>query len=77
VRVAHLAFDLGSGYERGDRVDDDDVEGTGADQRVGDLERRLASVVLLHEQGVGVDTELLRVLGIERVLSVDERRDPA
>ena len=77
VAVAHLALDLGPGHEGGDRVDDDDVERAGADQHVGDLERLLAGVGLGDEQRVGVDAEGLRVVGVERVLGVDERGDAA
>ena len=77
VAVAHLALDLGPGHQGRDRVDDDDVEGAGADQHVGDLERLLAGVGLGDEQRVGVDAELLGVLGVERVLGVDERGDAA
>ena len=77
VAVAHLALDLGARHERGDGVDDDDVEGAGADQHVGDLERLLAGVGLRDQQRVGVDAELLGVLRVERVLGVDERRDAA
>ena len=62
VRVAHLAFDLGLGRERGDRVDDDDVDRARAHQHVGDLERLLAGVGLRDQQLVDVDAELLRVL---------------
>ena len=43
----------------------------------GDLQRLLARVGLRDEQRVDVDAELLCVLGVERVLSVDERRDAA
>ena len=77
VAVAHLALDLGARHEGRHGVDDDDVDGAGADQHVGDLERLLAGVGLRHEQGVGVDAELLRVVRVERVLGVDERRDAA
>src|SRR3712207_79005 len=42
-----------------------------------DLQRLLAGVRLGHQQGVGVHAELLRVLGVQRVLGVDERRDAA
>ena len=77
VAVAHLALDLGAGHQRRDRVDDDDVERAGADQHVGDLERLLTGVGLGDEQRVGVDAERLGVLGVERVLGVDERRDAA
>ena len=31
-RVTHIAFDFGARHERGHRVDDDDVDGAGADQ---------------------------------------------
>jgi hypothetical protein len=57
--------------------DDDDVDRAGADQHVHDLERLLAGVRLGHEQRVGVDAELLGVVGVEGVLGVDERRDAA
>ena len=77
VAVAHLALDLGAGHEGRHRVDDDDVDGPGTDQHVGDLERLLTGVGLRHEQRVGVDAELLRVVRVERVLRVDERRDAA
>ena len=49
----------------------------GADQHVGDLERLLAGVGLADQQRVDVDAEGLGVLGVERVLGVDERRDAA
>ena len=71
-RIAHLAFDLGLGRERGDRVDDDQVDRGRADQRIDDLERLLAGVGLGDEQLLQVDAELLRVLHVERVLGVDE-----
>ena len=67
----------GARHECGDGVDDDDVERTGADQHVGDLEGLLTGVRLRDQQRVDVDTEALRVLGIEGVLRVDERRDAA
>jgi hypothetical protein len=70
--VAHLALDLGLGRQRGDRVDDDDVDAAGAHQHVGDLERLLAGVGLRDQQVVDVDAELLGVARVERVLGVDE-----
>ncbi len=71
-RIAHLALDLGLGRERGDRVDDDQVDRGRAHQRVDDLERLLAGVGLGDQQLLQVDAELLRVLHVERVLGVDE-----
>ena len=53
------------------------VERARAHEHVGDLERLLAAVGLGDEELVDVDPERTRVGGIERVLGVDERRDPA
>src|SRR5690606_13374273 len=75
VAVTHLPLDLGLRHERRDRVDDDDVDRARADQHVHDLERLLAGVRLGDQQRVGVDTQLLGVLRVERVLGVDERGD--
>ena len=77
VAVAHLALDLGAGHERCHRVDDDQVERAGADQHVRDLERLLTGVGLRDQERVGVHPERLGVVGVERVLGVDERHDPA
>ena len=75
VAVTHLALDLGARHEGGDRVDDDDVQGPGAHQHVDDLEGLLTGVRLGYEQGIGVDAEVLGVVGVQGVLRVDERRD--
>ena len=73
LRVAHLAFELGAGDERRHRVDDQHVDGAGADEHLGDLERLLAGVRLRDEQVVDVDAQLARVDRVERVLGVHER----
>ncbi|GAA4338310.1 hypothetical protein GCM10023178_51590 [Actinomadura luteofluorescens] len=70
-------LDLGARHQRGDGVDDDDVDRAGADQHVGDLQGLLAGVGLGDQQGVDVDAELGGVLGVERVLGVDEGGDAA
>ena len=77
VAVPHLALDLGARYQGGDGVDDDDVDGAGADQHVRDLQRLLTGIRLGHQEGVGVDAKLLGVVRVERVLRVDEGRDAA
>ena len=77
VAVPHLALDLSPRHERGYRVDDHDIDCPGAYEHVGDLQRLLASVRLGDQQRVGVNAELLGVLGVERVLCVDEGGDPA
>src|SRR5215469_10994994 len=77
VAVPHLALDLGLRHQGGDRVDDDDVDGAGADQHVRDFQCLLAGVRLGYQQRVDVDAKLLGILGIERVFRVDEGRNPA
>jgi hypothetical protein len=77
VAIPHLALDLRLRRQRGDRVDGDDVERSGTDQELRDLERLLAGVGLRDEQVVDVDADALRVRGIHRVLGVDEGADAA
>ena len=77
VRVAHLAVELGLGDEGGDGVDDEHVDGAGADQSFDDLEGLLAVVGLRDEEVVDVDAELFGVAGIEGVLGVDEGGEAA
>ena len=77
MRVAHLALDLGLGHQRGDRVDDDEIDRAGAHELVGDLERLLAVVGLRDQQLLDLDAEPARVVDVERVLGVDERAHAA
>ena len=74
--ITHLAFDLGPGHQGCHRVDDEDVERSGADQHVGDLERLLPGVGLGDEQLVDVDPDRLGIDRVEGVLGVDEGGDP-
>ena len=75
MRVAHLAFDLGAGHERGHRVDDDHVERAGADEHVGDLERLLTGVGLGDVEVVDVHADGRGVHRVHRVLGVDVGAD--
>ena len=77
VAVPHLAFDLGTGHQRGHRVDDQDVQRTGPDQHVGDLQRLFTGVGLGDQQCIGIHSELLGIFGVQGVLGVDERGDSA
>ena len=52
-------------------VDDDDVDGVGAHQRLADLQRLLAGVGLRDEEVLDVDAEGAGVGRVERVLNVD------
>ena len=65
------------GVSAATRVDDDDVDGARAHERVGDLERLLAGVGLRDQQVLDLDAELLGVARVERVLGVDEGADAA
>ena len=77
MAVAHLALDLGPRHQRGDRIDDQDVDRVGADERVDDLQRLLAGVGLRDDEIVDVDAQLAGVDRIERMLGVDEGGDAA
>src|SRR3970040_632195 len=77
VRIAHLAFDFGFRRQGGDRIDDHDVDGARPHEHVGDLERLLARVGLRDQEIVELDADFLGVYGVDRMLSVDDRRRPA
>ena len=77
LRLAHFAFDLGFRREGRDRVDDHDIDGAGAHQHVGDFERLLAGVRLRDQQIVNIYAEFSGIGWIERVLGIDEGRNPA
>src|SRR3989338_470176 len=74
LRIAHLAFDFRLGGQRGNRVDHHHVHRGGTHQHVGDFQRLFAVVRLRNQQVFDLHAELLRVLRIERVFRVDERR---
>ena len=75
--VAHFALDLGLRHQGRHRVDDDDVDGAGADQDLDDLERLLAGVGLADEEVVDLHPDPGGVDGVEGVLGVDEGGDAA
>src|SRR5215217_927244 len=70
--VAHLSLDLSPGYEGGHRVYDDDVEGTGADERIRYLQSLLAVVRLGEVEILQIDADGLGVGRVDGVLGVDE-----
>ena len=70
--IAHLAFDLGLGHQRGNRVDDDHVNGIGAHQHIGDFQRLFAGIRLGYQQVIDIHTQLGGVFRIERMLGVNE-----
>jgi hypothetical protein len=72
VGIAHFAVELGLGDEGGHRVDDQNVNGAGADQGLGDFEGLLAAIGLGDQQVIDVDAEFLGVAGVEGVLGIDK-----
>ncbi len=77
VAVAHFAFDFRPRDQGGHRVDDDHVDGVGADEQFADFQRLLAGIGLGDQQIVELDAQPLGPGGIEGVLGVDERRHAA
>src|SRR6266542_2641571 len=77
VRLAHVAFYLGAGYQRGNGIDDDHIHRSGANEDFANLHRLLAGIRLRDEEIVDVHAQLLRVIGVERMLGVDVRGNSA
>ena len=69
--IAHLAVELGLGHQGRHRIDHQNVDRPGGDQRVGDLQRLLAVIGLRDQQVVDIHAELAGVDRIERVLDID------
>ena len=57
MRVAHVAFDFRLGYERRDRIDDDQVQRARAREHFRDFEALLTAVRLRHQQAPEVDSD--------------------
>src|SRR5579863_10224097 len=77
VVIAHIAVEFRLRYQRGDRVDDRDIDRSALDERGGDFERLFARVRLRYEQVVDVHAEFAGIGGIERMFGIDERRHTA
>ena len=70
--VAHFAFQLGLRHQGGDTVDDQHVDGPGADQGVGDFQRLFAAIGLRNQQVFGIDAQFFGVNRVERVFGIDK-----
>ncbi len=62
--IAHLAFDLGLGHQRGHGVDDDHVDRVGAHQHVGDFQSLFAGIRLRNQQIVDIHAQLAGVVRV-------------
>src|SRR5690606_17392144 len=71
-RIAHVALDFGFRRQRGDRVDDDQIDTAGAHQRVANFQRLFAGVRLRNQQLGHIDAEFLGISGVQCVFGVDE-----
>ncbi len=72
-RVADLAVQLGLRDQGGHGVDDQHVDGAGADQRLGNVQSLLAGIGLGNEQTVDVNAKGSGIGGLQGVLHVDIR----
>src|SRR5918994_5617112 len=72
MRVSHLSFDLGPGYEGRHRVYDHDVEGAGAHESIRYLQGLFAVIWLGKVEVLQVNPDSLGVGRVEGVLGVDE-----
>src|ERR1700730_9249308 len=77
VTVAHLALELGTRDERCYRINYQYIYRTGANERVGDRKRLLASIGLRYQQIINTDSELAGIARVERMLGVDKGAGPA
>ena len=74
--IAHFAFDFGARCQRGNRVDNHDVDRARAYERLRNVQTLLTGVRLGDQQAVNVNAECLGVNRVERVLGVDKRSVP-
>src|SRR5687768_7388203 len=72
MSVAHLALDLGARHEGRNRVYDDDIEGTGADEGIRYLQGLFTVIRLGEVEVLEVDADSLGVGRVDGVLGVDE-----
>lgn len=70
--VAHFAFDFGFRNQGGYGVDDDDVDGTAADEFFRNFKGLFAVIRLGNEQLVRIDAEMAGIDRIEGVFSIDK-----
>ena len=71
-RIAHFAFQFSLGRQCRNRINNDQINGPGAGQRINDFKRLLAGVGLRNQQLLQVDAEFLCVLNVQRMFGIDE-----
>ena len=77
VGIAHIAVNLCLRYQCGDGVNDYDIDSSGPDHGLRDLQCLLAAVRLGNIEVVDVDADILGIDRIQCVLSINESRNSA
>ena len=72
VRIAHFAFKFGFGNQSGDRVDNQNIDSAGANQRIGDFQSLFAGIRLRNQQVVNVNADFLGIGRVKSVFRIDE-----
>ena len=75
--ITHFAVDFRLRDEGGDRVDDNDVQRAGTNQRFDDFQRLFAGIRLGNQQVLNVYADFFGIRGIQGVFGVDKRADAA
>ncbi len=75
MTVSHVPIDLSLGGESGNRVDDDHIHSTTAYEGFTDFKGLFATVRLTDPKLVNINSKLLRICGIQGMLSIDECGD--
>ena len=73
--ISHFSFDLSARYQRGHRVNHNNINGAASDQHVRDFKCLLARIRLGHKQIIAINTEFFRICGVKGMLGVYKRCD--
>ena len=72
MSVSHISLDLCLRYQRCDRVDDNDINGTAAGQHITDFQRLLSRILLGNQELLNPDAQILRIDRVQGMLRIDE-----
>ena len=75
--ISHVTVNLGLRHQCRHRVDHQNVDGTGAHHGLRNLQGLFAGIRLGNVEIVNVYTDILRILGIQRMLGIDKARNTA
>ena len=75
--VAHIAVNLGTRNEGRYRIDHNDIYSAGTNQHIHNFECLFPSIGLRHQEGICVNAEFSSIDRIERMFSINKRRNTA